>query len=129
MQAAPPAAPGFVGTLRALGESLLAAAQERLELFALELQEEKFRLIQTLVWICAVMFTAMMALIFASLVLVFCFWDSARLGVLVGLTAFYTIALGSIIVAFRRFAARQPLPFNATRQEMAEDRTCIRSGS
>jgi uncharacterized membrane protein YqjE len=129
MPAAPPAAPGFVGALRALGETLLAAARERLELFALEVQEEKFRLIQTLVWICAVMFTGMMALIFASLVLVVCYWDHARLGVLVGLTVFYTTALGLILIAFRRFVARQPLPFNASRREMAEDRACIRSES
>ncbi len=116
-----------MGTLRSLGDSLLAGAQERLELLAIELQEEKLRLIRTFIWVGAALFTGMMALTFASLVLVYCFWDSARLGVLGGLAVFYTVALIVIILAFRRFTARQPLPFAATREEMAEDRACIRT--
>jgi uncharacterized membrane protein YqjE len=38
-------APGFLGSFRALGEGLLASAQDRVELVSLELQEEKLRLI------------------------------------------------------------------------------------
>lgn len=120
---------GFLSSFRALGDGLLATVQDRLELLSVELQEEKFRLIQTFIWISAALFTAMMALMFASLMLVYLFWESARLAVLGGLTVFYAGALVAIIVAFRRFIARQPRPFTATRQEIGEDRTCIRNGS
>ena len=122
-------APGFIASFRTLGDSLLSTAQDRLELFSVELQEEKFRLIQTFFWISAAVFTAMMALAFASLTLVYLFWESARLGVLIGLTLLYTGALIAIVVAFRRFLARQPIPFAATREEIGEDRACIRNGS
>ena len=74
-------------------------------------------------------FTGMMALMFASLTLVYLFWESARLAVLGGLTVFYCAALAAVIIAFRRFVARQPKPFAATLQEIGEDRACIRNPS
>jgi uncharacterized membrane protein YqjE len=120
---------GFLSSFRALGDGLLSTVQDRLELFSVELQEEKFRLIQTFIWISAAIFTGMMAIMFASLTLVYLFWESARLTVLGGLTVFYAGALVAIIIAFRRFIARQPRPFTATRQEIGEDRACIRNGS
>jgi len=129
MHTAPSAPAGILGSFRLLGDSLLATIQDRLELFSVELQEEKFRLILTFVWISAAVFTAMMALAFASLTLVYFFWENARLAVLSGLTLFYASALVWIILAFRRYIARQPSPFSATRQEIGKDRTCIRNES
>jgi uncharacterized membrane protein YqjE len=118
-----------MGSLRSLGDGLLASVEDRLELFAAELQEEKFRLIQTVIWICAAAFTGMLAIIFASLTLVYLFWDSARMAVLGGLAAMYAVALVAVVVAFRRFLARQPQPFAGTLREIREDRACIRSES
>ena len=123
------ASSGFIDSFRLLGDSLLATVQDRLELFSVELQEEKYRLILTFIWISAAVFTAMMALAFASLTFVYLFWESARLAVLGGLTVFYAGALVAIILAFRRYIARQPSPFSATRQEIGKDRTCIRNES
>jgi uncharacterized membrane protein YqjE len=70
-----------------------------------------------------------MAVTFASLTVVYLFWESARLAVLGGLALLYTAALIAIIVAFRRYLARQPSPFAATLHEIGEDRACIRNGS
>jgi uncharacterized membrane protein YqjE len=120
---------GIMGSLRALGDSMLASVEERLELFSIDLQEEKFRLIQTFVWISVGLFTGMMAVMFASLTLVYAFWESARLAVLGGMATFYAVTLVVIIVAFRRFIARQPRPFAATLQEISQDRACIRNPS
>lgn len=114
-------------SLRTLGDGLVAGLQDRIELFSLELQEEKFRLIQTFLWISAAVFTAMMTLVFASLTVVYFFWASARLTVLGGLTALYGGAMVAAIIALRRYLARQPVPFAATRQELKEDRACIRA--
>lgn len=127
MQTAPAAPSGFLDSFRVLGDSLLATVQDRLELFSVELQEEKFRLILTFIWISAAVFTAIMTIAFASLTLVYLFWESARLAALGGLTLFYAGALVAIILAFRRYIARQPSPFSATRQEIGKDRTCIRN--
>lgn len=124
-----PVPTGFLASFRALGDVLLATVSDRLELFSVELQEEKFRLIRIFLWISAGIFAGMMAVTFASLTLVYLFWESARLAVLGGLAAFYTGALVAIIIAFRRFLARQPQPFAATLQEIKEDRACIRTGN
>jgi uncharacterized membrane protein YqjE len=118
---------GFMGSLRALGESLLASAQDRIELFALELQEEKFRLIQTFIWISAVIFTGMMAAAFASLTLVYLLWQTAPLTTLVGLTVFYSLSLAAAVWRLRYHIARQPLPFAASLEELGADRSCIRN--
>lgn len=127
METAAPGTPGILHSFRVLGDGLLATVQDRLELFSVELQEEKIRLIQIFFWISAAVFTGMMALMFASLSVVYLFWESARLAVLLGLTIFYTAAVGAIVFAFRRFIARQPSPFAATCQEIGEDRACIRN--
>ena len=129
MEPKAPAPVGFLSSLRALSDGLLASAEDRIKLLTVELQEEKFRLIQTFVWICAAVFTAIMAITFASLTLVYLFWESARLAVLGGLTIVYAGAVVAIIIAFRRFLARQPSPFAATLHEIGEDRACIRNRS
>jgi uncharacterized membrane protein YqjE len=129
METADTSPTGFIGSLRALGDTLLGSVQDRLELFSLELQEEKNRLIQIFIWISAAIFSGMMAIAFASLTLVYLFWESARIAVLGGLTALYTGALVVIVIAFRRFIARQPRPFPSTRQELEKDRACIRNGN
>lgn len=129
MDPATPVPTGFLASFRALGDVLLATVSDRLELFSVELQEEKFRLIRIFLWISAGIFAGLMAVTFASLTLVYLFWESARLAVLGGLALFYTAALVTIIIAFRRFLARQPQPFAATLQEIKEDRACIRTES
>jgi uncharacterized membrane protein YqjE len=120
------AQPGILGSLRTLADGLLATAQDRLGLISIELQEEKFRLIQVFFWISAVFFAGVMAITFASLTLVYLFWESARLAVLGGLTLAYACALAALIVAFRRYLARQPGLLAATLREIREDRECIR---
>ncbi len=129
METRPSAPPGLLGSFRLLASGVLGSIQDRLELLAVELHEEKFRLVQVFLWISAVVFTAMLAVTFASLTVVYLFWTSARLAVLGGLTALYTGALVVIMVTFRRYLARQPRPFAATLGELRQDRACIRAES
>src|SRR5690348_7668712 len=117
MDKSPAGTTGFMAALRTLTDGVFASLQHRMELLSLEVQEEKFRLIQIFIWISAAVFSAMMTLAFASLTLVYLFWESARLMVLGGLTLVYAGALGGIILAFRAFLARQPQPFAATLHE------------
>lgn len=129
MEPATPAPAGYLSSLRSFADGLLASVQDRLALFTVELQEEKFRLVQTFIWISAAIFTGMMAITFASLTLVYLFWESARLAVLGGLTVLYAGASVAIIILFRRYLARQPGPFAATLRELSDDRACIRTES
>jgi uncharacterized membrane protein YqjE len=127
METASPGSAGFLGSLRSLADGLLAALQDRVELISIELQEEKLHLIRTFIWISAAVFSGMMATVFASLTLVYLFWESARIAVLGGLAAFFACAVVAIIITLRRFMARQPGLFSATRQELGKDRECIRN--
>lgn len=120
---------GFIGSLQSLGDSLLGTAHDRFQLFSLELQEEKYRLIQILLFTAGAVLAGIMALTFASLTLAFVFWNTARLAVLGGLTAFYVLALVVLVVSFRRFLKNMPRPFDATIAEFKEDRACIRPPS
>lgn len=122
-----PASSGLLDALRKLGGSLIGTVHDRIELFSVEVREEKFRLIRLFVAISAAIFAAMMAVTFASITLVYLFWESARIPVLVGLTLTYTGALAWILIALRNHLARQPKPFAGTIQELKEDRECFRT--
>lgn len=117
---------GLLGSLRGLIDGLLASTHERLELFALELHEEKFRAIQLFVWISVAIFSAILAITFTSLAIVYLFWESARLAVLGGFALLYAGSFVGILVYCRRMIARQPRPFEGTIAELQSDRACIR---
>jgi len=116
----------FLRLLRSLGAGLLTLFKDRVELLSVELQEEKLRLIQIFAWISAAVFTAFMSIAFASLSLVYVFWESARLAVMVGLSVFYAIVLLIIMISFRRYLEHQPKPFAGSIEEIKEDIACIR---
>ncbi len=117
---------GLLGSLRGLAEGLLGSARERLELFSLELQEEKLRFFQTFVWLSAAIFSAMLVIMFASLTIVYVFWETARLQALAGFTALYLVAFLAILRRCLRIISRSSRPFEATLAELHEDRACIR---
>jgi uncharacterized membrane protein YqjE len=116
---------GLLGSLRSLTDSLLGSVQDRVQLLGVELQEEKQRLVQILVWLAAIVSLGFLALIFASVALVIAFWDTARLATTVGLAVAYLAGLIVLVVLFKRYLARQPTPFNATLSELRDDRACI----
>jgi uncharacterized membrane protein YqjE len=121
-----PASPGFIDSLAGLGDNLLGTLQERIELISVELQEEKYRLVQLIIWISATVFAATMTLTFLTLTVVYLFWDTARLAVLGGFTGLYGVALVLVVIALRRVFTHQPKPFEATIESITEDRACIR---
>ena len=122
----PPAAGGLLNSIRGLADGLIETAHDRLELFALELHEEKFRVIQLFIWISAAVFSAILAITFASLTIVYLFWETARLAVLGGFTLFYGAIFVGVLGYCRKFIARQPRPFQSTLTELQQDRACIR---
>ncbi len=122
-----PPSTGFMGSLRLLGDGLFESIQDRIRLLAIELQEEKYRLIQTFVWISAVIFTGILTAIFASFTLAYYFWQAGPLAVLGGLTLFYSLSLTAAILRLRHHISRHPKPFAGTLEELEADRTCIRN--
>jgi uncharacterized membrane protein YqjE len=125
METPAPGASGWLGSLRGLADGLLGSVYDRVELLSVELQEERYRFVQTLIWLGAILFFALMALLFVSFTLVVLFWATARLAVVAGLAATYTVALIAAIVGFKRHVARLPRPFAGTLAELRADRQCI----
>ena len=82
------ASDGVLGSLRRLLDTGLSIGQNRLELLAVELQEEKLRLVQIFILVSAVVAFALMSLTMLSLTLVVLFWESSRLAVLGGLCGY-----------------------------------------
>jgi uncharacterized membrane protein YqjE len=127
MEPRAPGSSGLLGSLRSLADGLIGSAHERLELLALELHEEKYRLIQIFIWISAIVFLAMLATVFASMALVVLLWETARVAVVCSLAGGDILAAVLVTLGFRRYLKRQPKPFAGTLRELREDRECIRA--
>ena len=127
METRAPGPSGLLGSLRSLADGLIGSAHDRLQLLAVELHEEKYRLIQIFIWISAIVFLVMLATVFASLALVVLLWDTARVAVVCILAGGYILAALATILGFRRYLQRQPKPFAETLRELREDRECFRT--
>jgi uncharacterized membrane protein YqjE len=120
---------GLLGSLRGFADGIVGSVQDRLELFGVELQEEKVRLIQILLWIGGIVILGLLVIIFASVAVLVVFWDTARVAAALSLAGIYAAGLIGTILGFRKYLARQPKPFAGTLAELREDRTCIREQS
>ena len=117
---------GLLGSLRRIGESVLALAQSRLQLFALELQGEKLRLVDALLWLSLGLALGSVGLLLGTAALALFLWKQARFAGLLVMTGFF---LGAAAVVFWRLRARLrkgPLPFADTIAEFKKDRACLR---
>jgi uncharacterized membrane protein YqjE len=120
-----PVRTGIVGSIRNLADGLVGTVQDRLELVAVELQEEKIRLIEIFFLINLALITAALALTFLGFALIVLFWDHARIAVAGSLAAACaSICLVAAFVLFRKLAS-QPRMLDAAREEIARDRACI----
>ncbi len=129
METRTPGPSSLLGSLREFVGALLGSVHDRIELVSVELQEEKHRLIQLLIWLGAILFLSLLVVFFVSLVLVVIFWETARVAVVVSLAAAYLAAWIGVVLAFRRFLQGQPKPFSATLRELREDRACLRTNN
>ncbi len=118
--------PGVWASLRRILDTLLATAQNRVELFAVELQEEKCRLVEAILCTAAVAACGMMTLSLATFTIVVLFWEKGRLAVLGGLCGLYLVGTALAWRALqKRLKARQP--FADTLGELNKDRACLKT--
>lgn len=107
-------------------ESLLATAQNRVELLAVEVQEEKCRVVEAILCAAALAAFGMMSLTLVTFTLVVAFWESARVAVLIGLSGVYLLAA---LWAWRalRLRLRRRTAFSGTLHELTKDRACLKA--
>jgi uncharacterized membrane protein YqjE len=113
---------GLMESMERLAGTLLAIFQTRLELLSSEMEEERLRIEQMLLYGSVALFFFGLAIILLTAFIVVLFWDSHRLLVLGGLTALFFVAGLLILNELRRVAREKSKLFSASLAELADDR-------
>ncbi|MGC5701076.1 phage holin family protein [Pseudomonas sp. NFXW11] len=107
---------------RRLGAAVLGLLHSHVELFGIELQEQKARTVSLLLFAGLALVFALLLLVGLSALVLILLWDSYRLAGIIGLCLFY--ALAALFCGLRLKAAvfDESSPFHATLEELANDR-------
>jgi uncharacterized membrane protein YqjE len=120
-------APGVSATVRRLGASFLALGRIRLELLAIEVQEEKERAVSMLFWgVLSALMTGF-GLVFAALWLTVALWDSYRLLALGGACGAFIAAAAFGVWRIGRLGAGGSTLFAASLAELRADEQTLRA--
>jgi len=123
MDTAPGSGEGLFGSFKRLLRTLLAIAQNRLELLLVEAQEERARLFEALLLVGSVIVLALMTLMVATITIVALCLEMGRLDMVIGLGAIYLLATLGLYWRLRhRLKTWQP--FSATLAELKKDKAC-----
>ena len=119
--------PGILASVRRLADAFLSTIENRVELFAVELQEEKCWLIATLLWAAAMIFFGGLAILLVVGTVVYLSPESARPWVLGGFSVIFVYLAINAIVGFRRSLRDKPPTLSDTVNELKKDIEWIRS--
>ncbi len=115
--------PGLFKSLRRLVRTLAAVLQNRVELFAVELHEERHRLVEVLVLAGGALVLGTLAVVIFSGVLICLFAEPYRIYAALGLGVLY---LGSaVILVFRLKRRLTAEPFAETLNQIKKDCECL----
>ena len=120
-------APGLLQSLRNLLATLVALLQTRLELLATEVEEERLRIGQVLLWSCVALVFLVLGAVMLTLFLVVLFWDTHRV-LVSGLLALSYLAIGVAAARMARSKAQaRSRLFSASLAELGKDREHLTS--
>jgi len=112
---------GWTGAARRLASNTVGAVQNRIELFALELREEKNQAVGVLIWVCVTVLCALMALVaFTAMVILFIPEDKRAWAAGGFLILYLGLAVFALLKARGRMSDETP-PFSATIEEFRKD--------
>ena len=114
--------PGILHSLRALSVALASAFHTRVELFVTELEEERERLKQTLIFTLPLVFGLSMGFILLTIFLVALFWERGWIGAIGALSFLYLGVATFAAVKLRDSVLKRPGLFPATLAELGKDR-------
>ena len=121
MAEADPPGGGILDSVRRLGISLLALVHTRVELFAVELQEEKLRAISFLGWLILALALAVAGILMSMGILGLFLWQQAGYAGVIALAAVTLLSAGGLLWMLRVRILRGPDPFAATIAEIGKD--------
>lgn len=125
MNTTPPRPGGWLESLRRIGESSVAIARGRFELFSIEWQEEKLRLINLLFWFGLAVTLGAAGLLIAMAALALWLWEMFGYAGLIGLALGTLAAAGGIAWNIRNKILSGPQPFTQTVAEFRKDGECL----
>lgn len=114
------------GPLRRLGTSLLTLSRIRLELLAIEVQEEKDRIAGLLVWSVLAALLAGFGLLMLLVLITVALWDSYRLLALACSTVVLIAAAVFAVLKVKGLVDRPSTLFQASLAELREDADALR---
>lgn len=114
--------PGILHSLKALSAALTSAFHTRVELFVTELEEERERLKQTLIFTLLLVFGLSMGFILLTIFLVALFWERGWIGAIGALSFLYLGVATFAAVKLRDSVLKRPGLFPATLAELGKDR-------
>jgi len=120
--------PGLFSSVKRLLNTALGGVENRIELFLVELREERFRVFEVLGLGIAAAVLGFMALLTITVTVVVIFWDTARVPVLVALSVVYSVAATGVFY-WLKVRLRDWSSFSATLTELKKDRACLEEES
>jgi uncharacterized membrane protein YqjE len=116
----------IVESVGRIGATLIAMVQTRLELAAVEVQEELQRFLGYVVLALASLILFGIALLLLVLLVVVLFWDSYRLEAIAALAALFGMAGTLVALQVKRSLATRPRLLEATVAELNKDVNFVR---
>ena len=116
----------LVDTGRRLWASVLEGVHLRVELLALEIGEERRRLVELVLSALITVFAVFMLVLSLNVMLVILFWDTHRAAAVLGMGAFYTLAALAAGAYHRARSRRATPPFAATADVLSRDEQALR---
>ena len=118
-----PTSGGTFASFRKIGGIVAAVLQNRADLLAVELQEEKYRLVEVLVLVGIALALGMMALFVFTGVIIFAVPAAYRLWVACGLGVVYLLGIVVLWSRVKRLLQNQPFPETIT--QIKKDWECL----
>jgi uncharacterized membrane protein YqjE len=109
-----------------IAATVVAMVGTRLELAAVEFQEDARRLLGYLAWTLLAVFLACSALLFVALFVIVLFWDTFRLQAVAGVAILFGLGAGVILMRVRAGLNAQAPLFASTLAELRSDVAYLR---
>lgn len=126
MSTSPPNPSGWLESLRHIGESLAALVHIRVELFTVEWQEERLRLVNLLIWLSVATAVCAAGIFMAMMVLAVWLWRVAGFPGILSVTGVTLLVGAAMLFRLQRKLRASPPPFAQTVEEIRKDTECLR---
>ncbi len=103
-------------------DSFIQSVETRLDLFALELQEEKIRFVHIVLWLCAAVFLTAISLVMVTLTVVMAVGEEHKTLAMIICSALYVV--GAIVSGSKLYQClyQSQQPFSETISQLKQDR-------